>query len=276
MRKTLLRVAAPERPLACSRDRMRGTLLKATAVIGVAGLLVCASAYGLMSSIEGITVSVTANVTPRTLPARGNAPATVTSVIRIKTTNGSLPPALSRIEFNFDKHGTIDTRGLPVCTPAKLAGTTPQLARKRCAGAIVGEGVGKAEVRLPGQAPMQVSSPLTLFNAPPEGGMPSLVAHAYETVPTAQAVLVPISIEPIRHGRYGYRIEIEIPEIADGYGAATLAKAAVGKTWKRGGRTVGYINAHCVGGRLQVYGRLNFADGGLRPGTLSSPCRVVD
>lgn len=255
---------------------MRGTLLKATAVTGAAGLLACASAYGLRSSIEGVTVSVTAKVTPRTLPARGNAPVKVTSVTRIKTTNGEAPPALSKIEFNFDKNGTVGATGLPVCTMAKLTGTTPQIARKRCAGAVVGAGVGKAEVRLPGQAPMQITSPLTLFNAPPESGMPSLIAHAYETVPTAQAVLVPISIERIRHGRYGYRLEIQIPEIAGGYGAATLAKTTVGKTWKRGGRTVGYVNAHCVGGRLQVYGRLSFDDGGLLPGTLTSPCRASD
>jgi len=249
---------------------------RAVAVTGLAALLACASAYGLETSIEGVTVSVTANVLPRVLPAQGDAPVTLTSITRIKSTNGSAPPALSRIEFNFDKHGAVDARGLPVCTMAKLAGTTPQAARKRCAGAIVGEGAGKAEVRFPGQAPIQIGSPLTLFNAPPHGGMPSLIAHAYETVPIPQAVLVPIAVERIRHGRYGYRIEIEIPEIAGGYGAATLAKASVGKTWKRGGGTVGYVNARCAGGRLQVYGRLSFADGSLIPGTLTSPCRAVD
>lgn len=251
---------------------MRGTLLRAATVTGIAGLLACASAYAVQTSIEGMTVSVTANVFPRALPSHGNTPVKVVSVTRIKATNGSAPPALSKIEFNFDRHGTVDTKGLPVCTVAKLQGTTPPVARKRCAGAVVGEGVGKAEVRLPGQAPVQFSSPLTLFNAPPEDGMPSLIAHAYETVPTAKALLAPISVERIRNGRYGYRIEIELPEIAGGYGVATLAKTTVGKTWQRGGRTVGYINAHCAGGRLQVYGRLNFDDGSLIPGTLTSPC----
>ena len=251
---------------------MRRALLRYTAAIGAAGLLACASAYALQTSIEGVTVSVTANVFPRALPAKGNAPVKVVSVTRIKSTNGSAPPALSKIEFNFDKHGTVNTRGLPVCTPAKLEGTTAQRARKRCAGAIVGEGTGKAEVRLPGQAPMQISSPLTLFNAPPQRGRPSLIAHAYETVPVPKALLVPIAIEHISNGRYGYRIEIELPEIAGGYGVATLAKTTVGKTWKHGGKQVGYVNAHCAGGRLQVYGRLSFDDGGLLPGTLTSPC----
>jgi hypothetical protein len=251
---------------------MRRALRRSTVAIGIAGLVACASAYAVQTSIQGFTVSVTASIFPRELPARGNVPVKMVSITRIKTNDRSAPPALSKIEFNFDKHGTVDAKGLPVCTMARLEGATPQVARKRCGGAIVGEGVGKASVTFPGQAPTQISSPLTLFNAPPKDGMPSLIAHAYEQVPTAQAVLVPISIERIRHGRYGFRIEIPMPEIAGGYGAATLAKATVGRTWKRGGETVGYVNAHCAGGRLQVYGRLSFDDGSLIPGTLTSPC----
>lgn len=255
---------------------MRKTLLRAVSLVFVLVLVGGASAYALESSIEGVAVSVTANVFPRELPARGNAPAEIVSVTRIKATDGSAPPALSKIEFNFDKHGRIDAKGLPVCTMAKLEGTTPQVARSRCAGAIVGGGVGKAEVRLPGQPPMQISSPLTLFNAPPTNGLPSLIAHAYETVPAPEAVLVPIAVERVHKGRYGYRIEIELPEIAGGFGAATLAKATVGKTWRRGGKTIGYVSAHCSGARLQVYGRLSFDDGSLLPGTLSSPCHEPD
>ena len=94
-------------------------------------------------------------------------------------------------------------------------------------------------------------------------------------MPAAQTILAPITIEQIDHGRYGYRAEIAVPEIAGGYGAATLAKATIGKTWKRGGRTVGFANAHCVAGRLQVHGIITFTDGGFFPGTLVSPCHVA-
>jgi hypothetical protein len=253
---------------------MRRTLLKATAAVGLAGLLACASAYALKVEISQTVVSATASISPRALPSQGNAPVNVGSITRIKTTDGSQPPILKEITFIFDRNGSVDTRGLPVCTAAKLAGTTPAVARKRCAGAIVGEGVGKAEVRLPGQAPVDMTTPLTFFNAPPEGGKPSLIAHAYETVPAPKTLLVPFSIERLHQGRYGFRVTIQMPEIAEGYGAATLAQATVGKTWKRGGKTVGYTNAHCDGGRLQVHGTLKFTDGSFVPGTLTSPCHV--
>jgi hypothetical protein len=251
---------------------MKRTLFKATVAICLAGLLASAAAYAVKFDLNGMTVSATAEISPRELPARGNAPVSIGSVIRVHAADGSALPALRQIVFNIDKHGFVDTRGLPTCSLAKLAGTTPRVARKRCAGAIVGEGKGEAEVRLPGQEPIQIESPLTLFNAPPENGRPHLIAHAYETVPTPKAVLVPFSIERIKHGRYGFRVEIPLPPIAGGYGAATLAEATVGKTWKRGGRTVGFVNAHCAGGRLQIFGTLSFTDGSLFPGTLTSPC----
>jgi hypothetical protein len=253
---------------------MRGALLKALVVIGLAGLLASASAYALQIEIGKTTVSTTATIFPRILPPKKNVPVTVSSVTRIKNTDGSQPPKLRRLIFGFDKNGSIDTKGLPVCTEAKLAGTTSAVARKRCAGAIVGEGVGKAEIRLPGMAPQEVTMPLTFFNAPPSGGNPGLIAHAYETVPTPKTLLVPIVVERIHQGRYGFRVQVELPEIAGGYGAATLTKATIGKTWERGGVTVGYVNAHCSGGRLQVHGSLSFTDGSFFPGTLTSPCHV--
>jgi hypothetical protein len=251
-------------------------LPKALLAIGALALLTCAGAYALKIEIGKTVVSATAGISPRALPAKGGAPVEIASITRISTTDGSAPGTLKQLVFVFDKHGSLDTKGLPTCTLAKLAGTTPQLARKRCPGAIVGEGVGKAQVRLPGQAPVSISTPLTFFNAPPQGGMPSLIAHAYEKIPAAKTLLVPIAVERIKRGRYGFRVTIELPEIAAGYGAATLAEATIGKTWKRGGETVGYANAYCAGGRLQVYGTLTFTDGSYFPGTLTSPCHVAD
>lgn len=254
---------------------MRRTLLRAVAVAAAVALVASAAAYGLKIEIDKTVVSATAGISPRALPAHGNAPVEVGSVTRIKTTDGSAPPTLRELVFVFDKHGSIDTRGLPVCTMAKLADTTPQEARKRCAGAIVGEGVGRAEVRYPGKAPIEIGSPLTFFNAPPVSGGPSLIVHAYQTVPVPKTVLVPFAVERIHQGRYGFRVRIPVPAIAEGFGSPTLAKATVGTTWKRAGKTVGYANARCDGGRLQVHGTIAFTDGSYFPGTLTSPCHAA-
>lgn len=252
--------------------RIRNALLGAVLV----GLVACAGAYALTGEFKNTVVSATATLMPRQLPAHGGAPVTLSSITRIKNKDGSQPAALSSITFQLDKHGFVETKGLPVCTMAKLAETTPSVARKRCAGALVGEGTGKAKVTLPGQATTEISSPLSFFNGPKVGGQPTLIAHAYETVPTRKTVLVPITIEKVGHGRYGFQAKVTMPEIAGGYGSATLAEATLGRTFKRGGKEVGYLNAYCSGGRLQVHGSLSFVNGDFFPATLTSPCHTPD
>jgi hypothetical protein len=253
---------------------MRAKTIKVVVGVALVAAVACASAYALKIEINKTVVSATAGISPRTLAAQADSPVSIESVTRVKTTDGSAPPTLKEIVFIFDKNGSVGTKGLPVCTMAKLAETTPAAAKRRCPGAIVGEGTGKAKVNMPGQPEGEISSPLTFFNAPPVGGMPSLIIHAYQTTPVAKTVLVPFAVERIHQGRYGFRVKIPVPEIAEGFGAPTLAEATIGKTWMRGGKTVGYANAHCTGGRLQVHGTIYFTDGSFFPGTLTSPCHV--
>jgi hypothetical protein len=253
---------------------MRTKLLKAIVVLGLAVLLACGTAYALQIQIGNVEVKATATFLPHSLPANRNAPVSVESKTLVHTTDGSTPPTLRKLLFVFDKNGAIDTTGLPVCTLAKLAETTPEAAKARCPGAIVGEGLGRATVNFPGQAPIEISSPITLFNAPPSDGRPSLIAHAYEKVPAPKALLVPFVVERIHKGRYGFQVQIQMPEIAGGYGSATLAKAKIDRTWTRGGKTHSYASAHCVGSRLQVHGSIDFADGSFFQGTLAPSCSV--
>ncbi len=256
---------------------MKGRRLRwvlATAV--AASLLLAAGAYAVTVELGNLVVSATAEFQPRKLPAHGHAPASFGAVVRIKTRDHTQPPPLSVLTFAFDKHGSIDTRGVPTCTVAKLAEATPTEARQRCAGALVGKGTGRAEVTLPGQKPVTITSPISIFNAPPVGGRPSLIAHAYERIPKPQALLVPFTIKRIHGGRYGFEATLELPPIAEGYGAPLLAEATVGRTYSRGGRQVGYANAECSGGRLQVHGTLTFADGDFAESTLTSPCHTHD
>ena len=69
------------------------------------------------------------------------------------------------IEFEFDKHGSVDTTGLPKCSAAKLQATTVPAARKLCPGAIVGNGQGHAVVKFPEQGPIPANSPITSSTA---------------------------------------------------------------------------------------------------------------
>ena len=248
---------------------------RALAAIAAVGLIACASAYAITAEFGSTVVSATAVLTPRALPARGGAPVTLRSSVRIGTNDGTQPPALKTLTFLFDKHGFLETQGVPVCTMAKLAETTPAQARQRCAGALVGKGIGKARVAMPGQAPVTITSPLSFFNAAagrrqPEPDRPRLRDRAVTEDPAGSDR----DQADQRRPRYGFKVEIEMPAIAEGFGAATLAEAAVGRTFGHGGRKVGYVNAACSGGRLQVHGSMTFSDGDFFPATLVSACHV--
>jgi hypothetical protein len=253
---------------------LKGRLGKIAVLAVALTMVVGATASGVGACIGPLCVSSTIDMQPRELPARGNAPITLTSVNRVSEKDGSTPPTLDTIDFLIDKHGAVNSRAFPTCPRSKLEGATPSQARKRCAAALVGKGTGKALVTMPGQKPFQISSPLSFFNAAPTGGKPTLLAHGYETVPAPRALVVPIVIERVAKGRYGFHVLVQMPEVAGGFGAPTLAEAKVGATLTRNGKKIGFLSAHCAGGRLQVEGKLKFKNGDSFPTTLSSPCHT--
>jgi hypothetical protein len=198
---------------------------------------------------------------PKALPKHENAPITTHGGGTLSTISGDLPPILDTFILEFDKHGALDTTGLGVCTQGKLAATDVATARRACKDAIVGEGFGSAVVKFPEQGPIKVGSPITLFNGPKKGGNDTIIAHAHLNYPGPTTFIVPIVIEKIHKGVYGYRIVVKIPKIAGGYGHPISGSAKVGKKWTFKGKRHSYINARCETGHFQVRGEFSFKEG---------------
>jgi hypothetical protein len=233
------------------------------------------SAYALRLDVGNIIVVTDGGFSPTKLPRNRFAPIEAHGFAKFETADGGLPPILEQIVFWFDKHGAVETRGLPVCTEAKLAATTTPQARKLCPGAIVGTGFGKAVVNFPEQGPIPASSPITIFNGPKKHGNPTVLAHAHLTVPGPTTFVVPIEIQKVNDGRYGFKTVAKIPKIAGGYGTPIYGRLKIGREWKYKGKTLSYINASCVGGRLQAKGQFTFKDGTFLQGDLFKPCTVA-
>jgi hypothetical protein len=211
---------------------------------------------------------------PTRLPRHENAPITIHGGGRITTVSGALPPILETIDIEYDRHGAVETAGLPVCHQGQLEATTVSQARAHCRGAIVGKGSGKAIVKFPEQAPIPASSPITIFNGPKVHGNPTVLAHAYLDHPVSTTFIVPVVIERIHKGVYGYRTKATIPKIAGGAGIPISGHLKIGKTWTYKGRKRSYINARCENGRLQARGQFRFKDGTFLAGTFLKPCTV--
>ncbi len=180
---------------------------------------------------------------------------------------------MKTLTIDFDRHGSVVTTGLEVCTAAKLAATDTAQARRNCPGAIVGEGEGKAIVQFPESAPIPASSPITLFNGPKVHGDDTVLAHAYLSVPAPTTYIVPIVIERIHEGVYGYRTKATIPPIAGGAGVPISGHLRIGRRWTYKGHDYSYVNARCETGHLQAKGEFTFTDGTFLSGSFFGPAR---
>jgi hypothetical protein len=254
--------------------RAAAVLAAVLVLAGVGSALAVKKVTKVKIVVGDIVVKGEGGFTPTALPKNVDAPITLWGRGNISTVSGEYPPILETIEFEFDKHGSVDTTGLPKCTAAKLQATTVPQARKLCPGAIVGTGHGSAVVLFPEQAPIPVSSPITIFNGPRVKGDPTVYAHAFTTVPVATTFVVPIRIESINNGRYGYRVHARIPKIAGGAGHPLAGAIRVGRKWTLKGKEHSYVNARCADGRLQAVGEFGFKDGTRMKGTFLSPCQV--
>jgi hypothetical protein len=257
----------PRRP----RPRRRAALALALALVL---LLAANSATALQLRAGNILINADGGFAPQSLPRHEDAPITIYGGGKISTVSGELPPVLETISIEFDRHGSLQTAGLGVCTAAKLDATTVAQARRNCPGAIVGEGHGHAIVVFPEQAPIPADSPITLFNGPRKGGNATVIAHAFTTVPVATTFIVPIVIERIHKGIYGYRTKARIPKIAGGAGIPISGHLKIGRKWTYKGVRHSYVNARCETGRLQARGEFSFDDGTYLTGTFLRPCTV--
>src|SRR5690349_12789725 len=93
--------------------------------------------------VGDIVLTADGGFSPTRLPKHEDAPITQHGGGSISTISGALPPVLETIDIEFDRHGSVETLGLPKCTMAKLGSTLTKQARRACPRAIVGKGRGR-------------------------------------------------------------------------------------------------------------------------------------
>jgi hypothetical protein len=251
---------------------MRKRLWMVGALLLAFASLLAGSAGGATVRVGTLVLHADGGFEPRLLPKHSFAPIHFQGYGQIKTTNGSVPPALQHVKLEFDRDGRLTTAGLPVCPVAKLEGATTEQARQRCRDAIVGSGHIAAVVNLIGLAQIELRVPLTFFNGPPHDGNPTVLGHARAPFPISETYVIVAPIEK-RHGSiYGYRTAFDIPPIAGGFGSLTRIDAKIGRRYRSGGRERSYVSARCSDYILQTRGFFAFADGTVIYGSAFKTC----
>lgn len=265
------------------RSLLAGAMVATVAAIAVAA---GASAFGradeAVIKVNGIELRANGGVRPVWLPARRYAPIALRGYANLRGRGGNPPPKLERLAINFSANSRVQTRGLPVCQPESLEGKGAPAARRVCGRALVATGNVEALIDPPDTRPFPVRAPVAVFNAPAQDGRPTLVFHTHvslpvrsASIPAAQTYVVTEPLLPAKQGN-GFRVDVDVPEIADGYGVLTHGDLKIGKRiYRFGGRRHSFISARCPTGVLYLWGRLGFEEGTIVSGTISAPCRRI-
>lgn len=236
-------------------------LIRATIIGAALTLIVTAGAFAGVARVGTLVLRGDGGIFPTTLPKNRQAPIGGYVDARLRTVDGSHPPAIRRVIVDFDRAFRVNAKGLPACGAGQLQARDTGTARKVCKKAIVGSGKGEVEVAFPDSTPFTAKGPITLFNGGVHGGTTLLVIHAYVAVPTPTAVITTTKITRVRGGRFGLHAISEIPKIAGGAGSVTGFRFKIKRTFKYKGKKRSFITASCPTGLLFTRARAQFAGG---------------
>ena len=238
---------------------------------GLLALALCTSALATPFQVGDVGVEIEGSLSPKKLPKHTPTPITLNLSGQIKTTDGTQVPALKTLALQFDKHGTVYTKGLPTCRVAQLLSTVTAQAKKVCGDALVGTGRASAEIYLPEEEPFGASGPMLIFNGQPKGGRPVLIIHVYAKVP-APTTFVTTGVIGRSSGKYGTQTVIQIPTIVGGQGSLTGFSARIHRTWTYKGKKRSFLYAECPTGSLFAHGEFSFVDGTEVSGEIAKGC----
>lgn len=219
-----------------------------------------------------LVLRMNGGVTPKKLPRHRLAPITLRASGSLAAGDGSHPPATKTVTIDFDKHGTINARGLPVCRAGRLQSRDTKAAVAACRPALVGRGTTSVEVALPESRPFTAKGPLALVNGGVRHGVTTMFIHAYVSVPTPTAIVTVVKIKKIHKGPYGTRAVARIPKIAGGSGSLTHFAFSIHRTFERGGRKQSYLLARCANGRFRAHATIQTSDGTRISGSILRRC----
>jgi hypothetical protein len=221
---------------------MRVRTAAAAALLATALLAVSARAEVIQEG--NLRVSTTGTLAPSRLPRTGAAPIAVGVGGKITTTDGSLPPQLHRMRIELNRHGRLDTAGLPECKVSQIQPASTARALAACRAALVGQGSFSADIVLGTQQPYPTKGRLLVFNGTYKGH-PALFGQIYSAHPFATSFVIPFTIGAQPHGSYGTVLSAVLPRAFTAWGYLTGVTMRLGRSYLQGGTRHTLLSASC-------------------------------
>jgi hypothetical protein len=213
------------------------------ALLLVAALVLAATALARAETIQhrGLRIHIEGEIAPVRLPRAGLAPVRVSVGTRIAATDGKAPPALRQISIAINRHGRLDSSGLPVCEMADIQPATNEKAMEACRGSFVGEGRFEATTAVTRQVSFPAKGKMLAFNGTFQG-RPAILAHVYGTDPVPTSFTLPFVIAR-SSGTFGTTITATVPK--GEASSITLLDLSLDRRFTYRGRGRSYVSAGC-------------------------------
>src|SRR6478672_1859213 len=115
--------------------------------------LLCAGtlAHAAVVREGNLQINVLSQILPYKLPRKGTAPIAVFVSGHLSAPKGGIPSQLQEMTVEVNKHGLLQSKGLPTCKLSKLQPASTERALSSCGDALIGSGQFWAHIVLPDQ-----------------------------------------------------------------------------------------------------------------------------
>lgn len=224
-----------------TKSRLRLSLFLA----GLAAcLLLSVTTFAAVIQQGNLRITISAQLQPYKLPRTATAPIAVFIAGHIAAVDGTTPPQLQKMDVKINRHGALDSVGLPVCHLKQIQPSSTEHALQRCAGALIGSGHFWASIVLPDQPSYKTTGRLLAFNGR-KNGKPVLFAHIYTTQPFPSSFVVSFAIHHIAQGPYGTELSASLPQALSSWGFVDRIKMTLRRKYHYRGQAHSYLNAGC-------------------------------
>jgi hypothetical protein len=210
-----------------------------------AALFACASLAQATVVQEGnLRITVLSQIQPYKLPRQGTAPIAVFVSGHLSAPHGGIPAQLQEMTVQVNKHGLLQSRGLPTCTLHQLQATSTERALASCGEAVIGSGQFWAHIVLPDQGAYPTHGRLLIFNGR-QKGKPMIYTHIFTANPFFSSFVIPFSIRHVHKGAYGTELTASLPQALGSWGYVDRIKLTLKRKYRFRGKQLSYFNSGC-------------------------------
>ena len=216
-----------------------------TALAAAVGLLACASlAHATVVQEGNLRITVLSQVLPYKLPRKGVAPIAVFVSGHLSEPHGGIPSQLQEMTVEVNKHGLLQSKGLPSCPLAKIQPASTERALQACGDALIGSGQFWAHIVLPDQGAYGTHGRLLIFNGR-QKGKPVIFTHIFTANPFFSSFVIPFTIQKKSNGAYGTKLTASLPQALGDWGYVDRIKLTLKRKYAYKGQQLSYFNAGC-------------------------------